>query len=102
MLFLEYGQLDVVDGAFVLIDQAGVRVQIPVGGLVCLMLEPGTRVSHAAVVFDRQATLLADVAKVRGDGGHATPAAGDLDHHLRRAAHDGSVQACADGAGAVV
>jgi CRISPR-associated protein Cas1 len=51
ILFLEYGQLDVVDGAFVLIDKTGVRVQIPVGGLACLMLEPGTRISHAAVVL---------------------------------------------------
>lgn len=51
ILFLEYGQLDVLDGAFVLVDQNGARVQIPVGGLACLMLEPGTRVSHAAVVL---------------------------------------------------
>lgn len=51
MVFLQYGQLDVLDGAFVLVDDNGVRVQIPVGGLVCLMLEPGTRVSHAAVML---------------------------------------------------
>lgn len=51
IVFLQYGQVDVLDGAFVLIDQQGVRVQIPVGGLACLMLEPGTRVSHAAVVL---------------------------------------------------
>lgn len=49
MLFLEYGQLDVIDGAFVLVDQKGVRIQVPVGMITCLMLEPGTRVSHAAV-----------------------------------------------------
>lgn len=49
MLFLEYGQLDVIDGAFVLVDQKGIRIQIPVGTITCLMLEPGTRVSHAAV-----------------------------------------------------
>ena len=51
ILFLEYGQLDVIDGAFVLVDQNGVRVQIPIGGLACLMLEPGIRVSHAAVAL---------------------------------------------------
>jgi CRISPR-associated protein Cas1 len=51
IIFLEYGQLDVVDGAFVLIDAEGVRVQIPVGGLACIMLEPGTRISHAAVAL---------------------------------------------------
>jgi CRISPR-associated protein Cas1 len=51
IIFLEYGELDVLDSAFVLIDKNGVRTQIPVGGLACLMLEPGTRVSHAAVVL---------------------------------------------------
>lgn len=51
IVFLEYGELDVLDSAFVLVDKNGVRVQIPVGGLACLMLEPGTRVSHAAVVL---------------------------------------------------
>ena len=47
-LFLAKGQLDVIDGAFVLVDKTGVRTQIPIGGLACIMLEPGTRVSHAA------------------------------------------------------
>jgi CRISPR-associated protein Cas1 len=51
IIFLEYGELDVLDSAFVLVDKTGVRTQIPVGGLACLMLEPGTRVSHAAVVL---------------------------------------------------
>jgi len=49
MVFLEYGQVDVLDGAFVLLDRAGVRTHIPVGSVACIMLEPGTRVSHAAV-----------------------------------------------------
>lgn len=49
MLFIEKGQLDVLDGAFVVVDISGVRTHIPVGSLTCLMLEPGTRVSHAAV-----------------------------------------------------
>lgn len=51
IVFLEYGQIDVIDGAFVLVDQNGTRVQIPVGGLACLMLEPGTRITHAAVAL---------------------------------------------------
>ena len=51
IVFLEYGQVDVIDGAFVLVDQTGVRVQIPIGGLVCLMLEPGIRITHAAVAL---------------------------------------------------
>jgi CRISPR-associated protein Cas1 len=58
IVFLSYGQLDVIDGAFVLIDKNGVRVQIPVGSLACLMLEPGTRVSHAAVVLCAQVGCL--------------------------------------------
>lgn len=48
MLFLEKGQVDVIDGAFVLIDKDGIRTQIPVGGIACLLLEPGIRISHAA------------------------------------------------------
>ncbi|MCA9465672.1 MAG: subtype I-E CRISPR-associated endonuclease Cas1, partial [Nitrospira sp.] len=48
VLYIEYGQLDVLDGAFVVVKKNGIRTHIPVGGLACLMLEPGTRVSHAA------------------------------------------------------
>ncbi len=33
------------------VDRNGIRTHIPVGGIVCLMLEPGTRVSHAAVAL---------------------------------------------------
>lgn len=51
VVFVEYGRLDVLDGAFVVVDKNGVRTHIPVGGVCCLMLEPGTRVSHAAVVL---------------------------------------------------
>lgn len=58
IVFLEYGQLDVIDSAFVLVDVNGVRIQIPVGGLACLMLQPGTRVSHAAVVLCAQVGCL--------------------------------------------
>jgi CRISPR-associated protein Cas1 len=57
-LFLEKGRLDVLDGAFVLVDEVGVRIHIPVGGVVCLMLEPGTRVSHAAVALAARAGTL--------------------------------------------
>ena len=51
VLFIEKGNLDVLDGAFVVVDKTGVRTHIPVGSIVCLMLEPGTRVSHAAVTL---------------------------------------------------
>ena len=51
LLFLEKGELDVLDGAFVLVDKMGVRTHIPVGSVACLMLEPGSRVSHAAAIL---------------------------------------------------
>ena len=51
ILFIDRGQIDVLDGAFVVVDKTGVRTHIPVGGLACLMLEPGARVSHAAVAL---------------------------------------------------
>lgn len=51
ILFVEKGLLDVLDGAFVIVDRTGVRTHIPIGGLACLMLEPGARVSHAAVAL---------------------------------------------------
>jgi CRISPR-associated protein Cas1 len=51
IVFLQYGQVDVIDGAFVLVDDRGTRIQIPVGGLACLMLEPGIRITHAAVTL---------------------------------------------------
>lgn len=49
MIFVQYGQIDVLDGAFVVIDATGVGTHIPVGSVACIMLEPGTRVSHAAI-----------------------------------------------------
>lgn len=59
VLYIERGQLDVLDGAFVVVDVTGVRTHIPVGGVACLMLEPGARVSHAAVTLAaRVGTLL--------------------------------------------
>ena len=58
ILFLEKGRLDVLDGAFVVVDENGVRIQIPVGGVACLMLEPGTRVSHMAVALAARAGTL--------------------------------------------
>lgn len=51
LVYVEKGNLDVLDGAFVVVDANGVRTHIPVGGVSCLMLEPGTRISHAAVAL---------------------------------------------------
>lgn len=50
MIFVYYGQIDMKDGAFVVVDDVnGERKHIPVGSVACIMLEPGTRISHAAV-----------------------------------------------------
>lgn len=59
VVFIEKGEVDVIDGAFVVVDVTGVRTQIPVGGVACVMLEPGTRISHrAAALAGRVGTLL--------------------------------------------
>lgn len=59
VVFIEKGEIDVLDGAFVVVDVTGVRTHVPVGGVACIMLEPGTRVSHrAAALAARAGTLL--------------------------------------------
>ena len=59
IVFIGRAQIDVVDGAFVAIDAEGTRTHIPVGGLACIMLEPGARISHAAVgLAARTGTLI--------------------------------------------
>lgn len=58
MVFVEKGQLDVLDGAFVMVDATGIRTHVPVGGLACIMLEPGARASHAAVALAARAGTL--------------------------------------------
>ena len=80
MIFLQYGQIDVLDGAFVLIDKTGIRTHIPVGSVACIMLEPGTRVSHAAV------RLGSTVGTLLVWGGGPPPRAGLLFRPARRRA----------------
>ena len=59
VIFIEKGEIDVLDGAFVVVDVTGIRTHVPVGGVACIMLEPGTRVSHrAAALAARVGTLL--------------------------------------------
>lgn len=73
MIFIGMGQIDVKDGAFVVIDKNGERMHIPVGSVTCLMLEPGTRISHAAIKLAAQVgTLITWV----GEGGVRFYAAG--------------------------
>ena len=57
-MFIERAQLDVKDGAFVAINADGTRTHIPVGGVAGLMLEPGARISHSAVVLAARAGTL--------------------------------------------
>lgn len=67
LIFIGKGRVDVRDGAFVVVDDVnGERILIPVGSIACLMLEPGTRISHAAI------KLAADVGTLItwvGEGG---------------------------------
>ncbi|WP_233252551.1 type I-E CRISPR-associated endonuclease Cas1e [Maritimibacter sp. 55A14] len=66
LVFVERARLDVADGAFVAVNADGTRTQIPVGGLAGLMLEPGARISHAAIsLAARVGTLITWV----GEGG---------------------------------
>lgn len=66
LVFVERAQLDVQDGAFVAVNADGTRTQIPIGGLAGVMLEPGARISHAAVALAaRVGTLITWV----GEGG---------------------------------
>lgn len=59
MVFVSMGRIDVKDGAFVVVDEVnGERMHIPVGSTACIMLEPGTRVSHAAVKLAAQVGTL--------------------------------------------
>lgn len=58
LVFVERARIDVVDGAFVAIDAEGVRTHIPIGGIACLMLEPGARISHAAIALAARAGTL--------------------------------------------
>ncbi|WP_025318898.1 type I-E CRISPR-associated endonuclease Cas1e [Granulibacter bethesdensis] len=59
LIFVERARLDVLDGVFVAVNADGTRTQIPIGGIAGIMLEPGARISHAAVSFAaRTGTLI--------------------------------------------
>lgn len=64
--WLSKGRLDVEDGAFVLVNAEGSRTQIPLGAIACVFLEPGTTVTHAAIVL---ASRLGTLLLWTGDGG---------------------------------
>lgn len=74
VVFVGRANLDVIDGALVTINADGSRTQIPVGGITALMLEPGARISHAAIVLcARAGTLVVWV----GEGGVRVYSAGN-------------------------
>ena len=62
ILFVEKGQLDVLDGAFVVVDKTGVRTHVPIGGVACLIFHliaclPAVRLvllPHESAVRDQQ------------------------------------------------
>lgn len=59
ILWIERSQIDIIDGCFVSTSSEGLSTHIPLGGIACLMLEPGTRISHYAVATAaRTGTLL--------------------------------------------
>ncbi|MCS6808953.1 MAG: type I-E CRISPR-associated endonuclease Cas1e [Bacteroidota bacterium] len=92
ILFIEKSRIDVLDGAFVSVryeprvpspttpepnddgisssaaaeEWQEVRTHIPIGGVACLMLEPGTRISHRAVQL---AAMVGTLLVWIGEGG---------------------------------
>lgn len=54
-IYVEKGHINVLDGAFVVVDREGTRTQLPMGSVTCMMLGPGTRVSHAAAALAARA-----------------------------------------------
>lgn len=73
ILQLGKGKLHVDDSGFVWIDHQANRIQIPIGSVTCLMLEPGTSITHAAMELAAKAgTLIIWI----GDGGTRLYSAG--------------------------
>ena len=56
--FVGRTQIDVRDGAFEAINAEGMRAHIPIGGIACLVREPGAWISHAAVALAGQVGTL--------------------------------------------
>jgi CRISPR-associated protein Cas1 len=67
IIFIGKTNLDVINGAFVMVDaKREEKIHIPIGSIACILLEPGTRISHSAVKLAAEVgTLLVWV----GEGG---------------------------------
>jgi CRISPR-associated protein Cas1 len=52
VVYIEKGNLDVIDGSFVVVDKTGVRTHIPIGSVACLMLEPGTQLPVSLIMLN--------------------------------------------------
>jgi hypothetical protein len=64
VVFVERGELDVLDGAFVVVDATGVRTHIPVGGVACSVFPTCVGINVGGRYAHR---LLRRVPHVRGD-----------------------------------
>lgn len=87
VISIEHSQIDLVDGVVVSVDAAGNHTQIPMGGIACIMLEPGTRISHRAV---QAAATVGTLILWIGEGGVRVYSAGmpgtsRVDHLLYQA-----------------
>ncbi len=51
ILFVEKRRPDALASALVVVDNSGVRTEIPINDVACLVREPGARISHAAVAL---------------------------------------------------
>ena len=81
MVFIERGEIDLLDGAFVVVDVTGIPHAHPVGRWPAIMLEPGTRMSLG--------TGRAADGHAGGDGGRNRRAAVFGQPTRRRAARTG-------------
>ena len=85
--FVERGEIDVLDGAFVVVDATGIRTHIPVGRVACIMLEPGTRLSHRVAARARPVGVCGRTQRQPGDQRRRAQPAPDPGH--RRGLHPG-------------
>lgn len=47
--YIDKGEVCVIDSSFVVKDENGVRMTMPIGSIGCLMLGPGTSITHEAI-----------------------------------------------------
>lgn len=75
MVFIGRCRIDVIDGSMTAVLPDGDHVHLPLGGITCLFLEPGARISHEAVKY---AALTGTLIQWVGEGGVRFYAAGQV------------------------